>query len=156
MEIEKALQKIEKYCAYSDRCIYEVEKKMNKLEIQKDKQTTILENLKQKGFLNEMRFAESFVHGKFYLKHWGRIKIKTSLRQKHIEDVLIDSSLKIIPEEDYKKTLLNLIKKKERNLERKKLEPYEKKIKLMRFLQSKGFELNNINEALKDVDLDSK
>ena len=104
----------------------------------------ILMYLMQENYLNEERFARSFARGKFYLKKWGRNKIKIHLKQKGIGDKLISKSFEEIDAQDYEKTLQKLYESYFENL--KGLQLYQKRTKTIRHLLTKGFEYELILE----------
>jgi len=60
------------------------------LLIDEAKEEIILYLLKE-NYLNEERFTRSYIRGKFYIKHWGKTKIKMNLKQKQISERLISS-----------------------------------------------------------------
>ena len=53
----------------------EIAQKLNKLGILGDDMEGYISHLIDNNFLNEKRFAESYVRGKFNNNSWGRIKI---------------------------------------------------------------------------------
>lgn len=98
----------------------------------------IIIQLMQEGFLNEERFARSFVRGKFRIKKWGRIKIKQELKLREISEPIIRLALTEIEEEQYYKTLEELLEKKQRLVTES--DPYKRKRKIADFLLRKGYE----------------
>ena len=66
--VEEALQKLMHFCAYRDRSQKEVEDKLNEMHMIDAAKEKIIIELMQEGFLNEERFARSFVRGKFRIK----------------------------------------------------------------------------------------
>ena len=82
-------QKIVNYCVYQDRCHAEVEQKMKEFLLIPEAKEEILLYLIKENYLNEERFTRSYVRGKFYIKKWGRNKIKVNLLQKGISEKLI-------------------------------------------------------------------
>ena len=98
-------QKMVNYCVYQDRCHQEVEQKMRDYLIIPEAKEEILLYLMKENYLNEERFTRSYIRGKFYIKSWGRNKIKNHLKFKGISEKLINSSFDEIDEDDYKKTL---------------------------------------------------
>ena len=66
--VEEALQKLMHFCAYRDRSQKEVEDKLNDMHMIDAAKEKIIIELMQEGFLNEERFARSFVRGKFRIK----------------------------------------------------------------------------------------
>ena len=72
----------------------------------------VLVELIKDDFLNEERFAFSFIRGKFRIKKWGKIKLKNELFQRNITSALINNALGQINNEDYNKTFDELALKK--------------------------------------------
>lgn len=79
-----ALKKIEKYCAYQERCHEEVRSKLYTFGLGADDVEEIITKLIQSNFLNEERFARAYCGGKFRQKKWGRLKIIRELKKKKL------------------------------------------------------------------------
>lgn len=141
--VSEIRDKLAKYCAYQDRCHWEVEQKLNEFNLIPEGRDEIIIYLIQNNFLNEERFAKSFVRGKFNQKHWGRIKIKSELKKKRIPTNLIQIALKEIDEDQYQSTLTELFEKKKNSLKSER-DGLKKKFKIQNFLLQKGFERENI------------
>lgn len=141
-------EKLAKYCAYQDRCHWEVENKMREFNLIPEAHEEILIYLIQNDFLNEERFARSFVRGKFNQKNWGRIKIRVELKKRKIPAKMIESALLEIDEEDYLKTLQNLFEKKKESLKNER-ESFKKKAKIRNYLLQKGFESEIMADLLR-------
>lgn len=150
-DLEIARQKIQAYCAYQDRCHQEVSMKLKSWGLIPDAVDLLTEELMQLNFLSEERYARSFARGKFRIKKWGKIKIKVALRQKGIFQKCIDFAMEEIDDESYLKTLGSLLKNKNQLLQEKN--SFKRKIKLTRYLLSRGYEHHLITEALSDLDL---
>lgn len=134
------------YCAYQERSEFEVINKLKELGASNSDIEGLLEWLKNENFQNQERFAEQFTFGRFSSKKWGKIKIKNALRQHRVSEDLIETSLAQISPQEYKKVLKNLAKAK--TIQLKPLKGTELKIKVFRYLQSKGFEPDLIKETL--------
>ncbi|MBI4945698.1 MAG: RecX family transcriptional regulator [Bacteroidetes bacterium] len=141
------LIKAERFCAYQERCSYEVKQKLKELGAGVNETEAIILSLQEDDFQNDERFARLFTSGKFRIKRWGKNKICAELRMRHIPDSFIKKGLDAINEEDYLKTLKELAKKKEREVKSKNLKDKNQKIGM--FLLSKGFESELIWKALK-------
>jgi regulatory protein len=149
----EAKVKIEAYCAYQDRSHFEVKNKLFSWGLASDQVDQLLAYLIEHQFLDEGRFAESYVSGKLRIKHWGRIKIKQGLRLKQIPEKIIQLAFKTIDPDEYFGILKHEISKKQRDLSAEK-DPWKKKAKVLRYAQSKGFENDLIYEALASLDED--
>lgn len=135
--------KLAKYCTYQDRCHWEVENKLNEFFIIPEARDEIIIYLIQNNYLNEERFARSFVRGKFNQKNWGRIKIKSELKKRKIPQNLIQTALQEIDENEYQSKLEELFKKKKASLKSER-DSFKKKAKIQNYLLQKGFELDLI------------
>jgi regulatory protein len=107
----EAYKKILKYCAYQERCHKEVESKLYEFGLYKSEVGNIMVKLIEQNFLNEERFARSFVRGKFRHLQWGKNKITYQLKLKGINERLIAIAMKEISYEDYTTTIINIIDK---------------------------------------------
>jgi regulatory protein len=140
--------KIEHWCAYSDRCHKDVFEKLRKYGLDMEDTNALIAHLIEFKFLDEQRFADSFVSGKYRIKKWGRKKIAAHLKQKDIPRVCITSALETIDLEVYLEHLKKLAFNKWRE---KEGTTFEKRVKVQRFLAGKGYEYELINNVLDDL-----
>lgn len=141
---EEIKQKLVNYCVYQDRCHAEVEQKMREFLLIDEAKEEILLYLMKENYLNEERFTRSYIRGKFYIKHWGRNKIRMNLKQKQISEKLISKCFDEIYEDDYE----NMIRKIYTDYYSKQNgQEYQKKAKTIKYLMGRGFEYDQINEA---------
>ena len=147
--VDQIKTKMEHYCAYQDRCHYDVEKKIREFFLIPEAKDEILLGLMQDNFLNEERFAKSFARGKFRIKHWGRKKITQELKKRNISEYLITKGLEEINISEYYTTLETLMRKKKESITSKN--DYELNNKLISFMLNKGYEYDLIKETLNDL-----
>ncbi|MGV4438874.1 regulatory protein RecX [Ornithobacterium rhinotracheale] len=147
--IAEIKEKMARYCAYQDRCHWEVEQKLKEFFLIPEAKDEVILMLMQHNFLNEERFAHSFVRGKFNQKQWGRLKITQELKKRNIGTRLIDEALKQIDNQDYLNALTDLMEKKADRITYKN--EYDKRTKLTRYLMQKGYEYELIKECLNDI-----
>ncbi len=146
----EAIIKIESWCAYQDRCTFEVEQKLTSWNIPLEQQSEIIKYLLSNRFLDDKRFVESFVSGKFKIKRWGKIKIKHHLIQKRIDKVSIQEGLKTIDLDAYLETMKHLAQKK--FLEKKvKDDLWAIRRRVITYLASKGYESDLIHDVVAEV-----
>ena len=138
--------KMEYYCAYQDRCHYDVEKKMREFFLIPDARDEILLGLMSDDFLNEERFAKSYARGKFRIKQWGKKKIIQELKKRNISEYLIKVGLKEIEDSEYYNTIEKLIDRKKESISASNT--YELEKKLISFMMNKGYEYELIREVL--------
>ena len=146
----EAIIKIESWCAYQDRCTFEVEQKLASWNISLEHQSEIIKHLLSNRFLDDKRFIESFISGKFKIKRWGKIKIKHHLIQKRIDKVSIQEGLKSIDLDAYLETMKHLAQKK--FLEKKEKDDFWTiRRRLSTYLASKGYESDLIHDVVAEV-----
>ena len=147
--VSEALQKLMHFCAYRDRSQKEVEDKLNEMHMIDAAKEKIIIELMQEGFLNEERFARSFVRGKFRIKKWGRMKITQELKKRGISSPIIKMGLTEIKESDYRTTLFELAEKKLEKIN----EPneYKRKGKLADHLMRKGYESSLVFDSIQEI-----
>ena len=139
MSSERALEKAKRYCSFQERCILDLENRFRAWNVKKEDWDLIVDKLIEQDFLNEKRYIEAFVRGKFLIKKWGKIKIKAELNQKRIYGKEIDEAMENeIEEAEYFKIIKQLIIKKKSLLNEK--DKLKEKEKLYRYLLSKGYE----------------
>ncbi len=146
---EQALQKLRQYCSYQERSHYEVKQKLWDLGVKRAEHDQITSILIEEDYLNEERFAKAFAGGKFRMKDWGRKKIYYALKEKQVSEYSIKKAMKEIDDEDYKKVLLELAKKKYESL---KAEQYlVRNKKTMEYLLQKGYEPDLVTKILNEL-----
>lgn len=141
-------QKMANYCVYQDRCHQEVEQKMRDFLLVPEAKEEILLYLMRENYLNEERFTRSYIRGKFYMKGWGKNKIRNHLKFKGVPEKLINASFDEIEEEDYVETLKKGYEKYYHQLT--DAPPYQRKSKTIKYLLSKGFEYEVIQSVMED------
>lgn len=131
--------KLEHFCAYQERCSHEVHKKIEQFDLSTEETEQLISELKENKYLDDERFARSYASGKFRLKAWGKIKIKSHLCSKFINNDLISIALEEIEQSEYLEKLQNLASKKWEELSSEQ-NVWKRKQKLFRYLSSKGYE----------------
>lgn len=142
----EAKNKIESFCAYQERCNQEVRIKLKSWNLYAEDVDILISDLITNNFLNEERFAEAYVSGKFRIKKWGRVKIKQHLKQKNISAYSIKKAIATIDEDDYLKTVKDLLESKSRLIKSK--DKWDRMNKLKRYLASKGYETELVHEVV--------
>jgi len=146
---EELLHKSASYCSVSERCVSDVDEKLQKWKASDADRTKIIDRLIEKDFINEQRYAEAFVRDKFRFNKWGKMKISFALKTKGIDRHTIADALNQIDESEYEEMLASILKTKLKGL--KYTDEYEKQGKLFRFAQGRGFEYGVIERVLRDV-----
>jgi len=147
--LDELLHKAASFCSISEHCVSEVEDKLTLWEVSLKDKNEIIKRLISEDFINEKRYCTYFVKDKFRFNKWGKIKISYALKQKGLNNEVISNALSTIDEGEYEEMLAAILKTKLNGL---KYEfEYEKQGKLFRFAQSRGFESNIIERALRSI-----
>ena len=148
--IEEIILSIEMICSKQEKCKSEIREKLKKWELPNEKIEDILSLLEKENFINEIRYTEFYIKDKLKFNKWGKIKLKYYLKQKQIPKDIIQDGLDNIDEIEYFKILKSEIEKKLKLLTSKN----QRKDKLVRYAQSKGFEpeliFSIVNEKIKN------
>ena len=147
---DQVLDKMAKYCAYQERCVKDVKDKLKTFDLPQAEKDKILDYLLDNRFVNDERFAKSFVRGKVNQSGWGLNKIRFHLVQKGIAKETIDEALGQTDEEVYRQRLIDILKTKAKTV--KAENNFEKKRKLAAYAMQKGFEGSLVWEVLKELD----
>ena len=145
------LQRITKYCAESERCTHDALTKLKSWGVESKEIDDILKKLYAGKFIDDERFALSYVSEKWNLDRWGKIKIANALEQKQLDEKIIQNSLATIDEDQYVQGLNELLRKKSKELSSEK-KPEDAR-RLMSFALSRGFEEELVMEWLEQKGL---
>lgn len=151
LDKKTALAKAEAWCAYQERAQQEMRDKLYDWGLHQQEVEQVITELIEQNFLNEERFAQAYVSGKFNIKKWGKLKIKQGLKLKKVPDKMIGKALATIDGEKYEQTLLMLAEKKALLLKEK--DAFKRQLKLRGYLLSKGYENDMILFTLKNNNL---
>lgn len=112
----------------------------------------MLNELREKSFVDDRVFANHFVEEKLKKKHWGKNKIRAALFSKGVSGSIIDEVLKSFDsEEDQSKTALTLANKKYKNLKQRETDNRKMKQKIISFLLSRGFDYEISTEVVNKI-----
>ena len=145
-EYKYVYEKARSYCAYQERCVSEVKKKLYEWKVRPEVSQKIITTLEEENYLDEERFARVFAGGKFRIKKWGRNKIIAELRARRIPDLIVQIGLEEIDEYEYIRTLKSLIEKKRSTFSDPK--DIINRNKIYKFVLSRGFERHLILKYL--------
>ncbi|EGV42116.1 regulatory protein RecX [Bizionia argentinensis JUB59] len=136
--VEEAKRTLENYCAYQERCHKEVNDKLYKMGMIPDAIDVVIVHLLKHDFLNETRFSQTYVRGKFNIKKWGRQRLKLELKKRDISKYNIDLAMKEISEVDYFETFQALAEKRLKYIS--ETDKWKKRKKLIDYLLYRGWE----------------
>ncbi|MEY4571352.1 MAG: hypothetical protein RLZ10_556 [Bacteroidota bacterium] len=138
-EFVQEYKKIEAYCAHQEHCEIDVRIKLKNKGLSEELINLFVHKLILNNFIDNVRYCNAYVHDHIYLKKWGKLKIKSQLRSKFIDDKIIQSALESIPDKIYLENLKTLLDRKKIEVSNNR-DDYKTKAKILRYLASKGYE----------------
>ncbi|MDR2853861.1 MAG: recombination regulator RecX [Prevotellaceae bacterium] len=146
---DELLFKASAYCSLSEHCIFEVSEKLTARGATNKDLQKIIAYLLENNFLNEQRYTDAYVRDKFRFNKWGKRKIALMLSAKNIDKEVINNSLSLIDDDSNEALLADILQKKLKTLKFKN--EYDCRVKLLRFAAGKGFEMREIEKAIRKV-----
>ena len=143
------LNKAATYASRCEHCESEVREKLLIWGGTSEETDEIIAYLIEERYIDNQRYANSYAKDKFRFNHWGKYKISIMLRSKDIDSKIIEEALGQIDEEEYLEKLQQILRDKLRSL--KYSSEYEKKGKLFKFAQSRGFESGAISKVIDSI-----
>lgn len=108
----------------------------------------VLDELQEKGFLDDKEFAEKFASDKSKYNKWGPAKIKAHLYKKGIPKSVAEKSIsKAFENKNLEEIFLDLVLKRKRRF-LKEEDHYKRKKKVFDHLARKGYRSSNIHHHL--------
>ena len=149
--VEEALLKLRNYCAYQERCHQEVRQKLIGMKMIPEAIDQIIVHLLEHNFLNEERFAKTYVRGKFRIKKWGRQRLTLELKKKGVSKFNINQAVREIKDDEYIETFNALAEKRVDYI--RETNKLKKKKKLVDYLLYRGWEshlvYDKVNQLIK-------
>lgn len=141
-ESETAFNKAVGYLAVRLRTEKEVRMKLKEKGYLNSVIDSVVDKLKEYGYLDDSRFAEEYIHS--YKNRAGEMKIRYELRRLGVESAVIEEKLSSLDKDD---VLDSVITAAERYLRSHEFD----RLKLSRHLAGKGYPYDLISEAVRHV-----
>lgn len=149
MTPESARLRMADLCARSEQCEQDIRMKLYKGGLSAADAEDVVRFLKSGGFLDNARYARSYVRDKFRLSLWGKQKIRVALMAKRISSADIAAALGEISAHDYKAAVMKLAASKAAGLDLNGENAQKERAKLYRFIVSRGYESALALQAVK-------
>jgi len=148
--IKTALGKAMGLCAKSEQCSSDILSKLESWGLDSSEATSVIDTLVRENFINDQRYADSFVRDKYRHNKWGKVKIAAHLRSKNIEPEVIVTSLSLLDDDQYRQMITDTLNSHRKFIKAKN--QFDLKGKLLRFGLSKGFESHLVYDILNEID----
>ena len=138
----KALSCMANLCARRECCVFDIKTKLIRYDLDSEAIERIIEHLKKEKYIDELRFARSFINDKMRFNKWGRVKIDFALRQKRIPQDIITEAFSDFSDEQLNASLEDVLSAKWKTIKGKSEQ--DKRTKLIRFGLGRGYEMSYI------------
>lgn len=146
---EQMLVRLETLCSRSEQCEYELREKMRRKGLAPADIESVLESLRSRRYVDDMRFAHAYVRDKYRFSAWGRRKIELGLRAKRIDAAIIREALSEIESEVYAENLRHILLRKVASSS--DAGTYEGRTKVFRHAVSRGYEPDMVSTELRRI-----
>lgn len=150
---KQAYDKMARICSRREYCPFDIAVKLRRMALSDEAIQRVVAQLEKNRFIDESRYARSFITDKIRFSKWGKHKIAYALRLKKIDDEIIRNELAEFSDKQMNESLISLLQKKAVAI--KAPSEYEKRGKLIRFGLGKGFELSEIHKVIELLHLPS-
>ncbi len=149
IERKKALEKMQHLCSEREKCRSDITEKLQRYSLNPGDIDWVLGRLEEDRFIDESRYAGFYARDKFRFNRWGRVKIRSALAMKKIDEKIIDEALSSIDNEQYLQALRESLQGKDKQLKEK--DPWKRKARLFQFAASRGFEQDLIYDIVGEL-----
>ncbi len=141
-----------RYLGNRNHSSFELRVKLTKKGYQKLIIEKVIKDLSAKGYINDQKFAESFVKNRIEKRKEGIVKINSELRKKGISNEIISDVINNFTDDPiHLQNALQLTRKKYQSLKNKDLDFKKLKGRLFNFLKGKGYTTEIILKVLDTV-----
>ncbi|MBO4961555.1 MAG: regulatory protein RecX [Flavobacteriales bacterium] len=145
LSIGSILDKLQRYCAYQERCIYDVQKKLSSYDLSSKDRDWIIDMLIADKFIDEERYTHIYVKSKIN-SYWGINRIIYELSYKKIPQEIIHNAISGVDMDDYRERFEKVAREKIESL--KDIDSFKQKSRVYNYLVSKGYESSMIMDFL--------
>ncbi|MGI6573420.1 MAG: regulatory protein RecX [Fermentimonas sp.] len=150
--VEQAYKRMTRLCSRGEYCVYDIRQKLRGMELPEEGEEAVIQKLVEARFIDEVRYARSFISDKLRFNRWGRKKIKLVLQQKQLPWEIIEQAFTEFSEEELSASLPSLLEKKWATVTGASM--YEKEGKLIRFALGRGFGMDEIRRCLAQLKME--
>jgi regulatory protein len=140
---DKIYGQVLNYLALRPRSKWEIESYLKRKQASPSLTIDILNELSIHKYIDDASFTRAYINNAQLLHPASKRKLTVGLKQKHIDETIINQVIGELDENSEASALLEIIAKK------RKQSRYKDDVKLMQYLYRQGFSYGDIKEALK-------
>ena len=140
------------YLSRREHSRYELYKKISTHNFDKDLINQELDLLIRDGLLSDERFVEAFIHSR-KKNGKGPLKISAELQQRGADESLINKYIEEIENSEWLDSAKQVVEKKLGNNQQL---DYDNQLKMMKFLNNRGFTIDQVKITIKKLQKDEE
>jgi len=129
----------------------ELRRKLVKKGFSPEISASVVSELQQKGFLNDLEYAQKFAHDKHHLRNWGARKIEAALYNKGVPASVVKKAVHDLNEEINPVDVCLEIALKRRKHFLREGDLNKRKQKIFRYLAGKGYTPDTILKSIPTI-----
>ena len=149
--VNSAFLRVAHICSQKECCIFDIKQKLRRKELSDTEIEQIIDKLVAEKYIDETRYARSYIADKLRFNKWGAQKIKNHLRAKYIPTSIIENAFLEFENDALTQALPDLLEKKRKSVKGKS--EYEINTKLIRYALGKGFAMSDVLKCLKAMNV---
>lgn len=146
-----------KVITFRDRTEKEIREKLIQKGYDEDSIEETTEFLKNYGYINDEKYASSFINDAINLKKWGKIRVRTELIKRGVPRDVFENLLEEAFPDGSTEIICTQIKSRFKNCD---LKNQKERTRIFNFFLRRGYQADEIKSALNDVcsfyDIDSE
>ena len=150
-EVQGVRESILRYLGRRDHSAAELRRKVAGKEFDTDVIDRVLSEMQEKGYIDDMAFAEKFAADKAEFKQWGPNKIKSALFKKGVKASTAEKVVQNLSGNlEHHQICVDLLRKRKQHFLREQ-DTLKRKQKMYRYLTGKGYNTGSITRAIDQI-----
>lgn len=145
-EVQQGYIKAINYISYRPRSTFEVKQYLLRKQVAEQSIADILNRLTEQRYLDDAQFAQKWIENRQLLKPKGKYALQAELKEKGIAADIIQDALSTLDMDRQMEQAEETARKKMRQIRDKEWK--DARLKLMRFLSYKGYEMDIIHQVI--------
>lgn len=138
----QALASLMRLCSRSEKCISDARRLLRRWGVSEEDAEAVVRRLVSERFIDEHRYAASYVRDKVSLSGWGVHKIRAALAAKGVAKDAVEQALSVVDKDGGRGRLCARMERKMKSISGGTV--YEKRTKIIRYGLSLGFDYEDV------------
>lgn len=149
IDIKKVYDSMARKCSAKECSTFDIKRSLQRMSLPENQISGIISLLQKNRFIDDKRYARSFINDKLKFNKWGKNKIAFVLQQKDIDRQIVNDIFEEISDENLTDELKPLLEKKAKSIRGNTI--FEKRNKMIRFALGRGFEMRDIVNVVNQI-----